>query len=111
MLETLRQDYITTARSKGLSEKNIVRKHALPNALIPVITVSGLILVGLFNWMVITEAVFNFPGLGSFLADAAKALDLVSVAGVTMFSSTLLVLGNLIVDVLYAIVDPRIRLD
>lgn len=111
MLETLHQDYITLARSKGISEKNIIRRHALPNALIPVITVSGLTLVGLFNGVVITEAVFNYPGLGSLLAEAAVTLDLVSVAGVTLFSSSILILGNLAVDVLYGIVDPRILLD
>jgi peptide/nickel transport system permease protein len=111
MLETLHQEYITFARSKGLSEEDIVRKHALPNALLPVITVGGLILVGLFNGVVITETVFNYPGLGSFLAKAAVSLDLVSVAGVALFSSIILVVGNLVVDVLYVVVDPRIRLD
>lgn len=110
-LETLGKEYITTARSKGLPEKTIIRKHALPNALIPVITVGGLMLVGLFNGVVITETVFNYPGVGSFLAEAAISLDLVSVAGVTLFSSVILILGNLIVDVLYVVVDPRIRLN
>jgi peptide/nickel transport system permease protein len=111
MLETLRQEYITTARSKGLPEEMILRKHALPNALIPVITVGGLTLVGLLNAVIITEMIFNYPGLGSFLAESASALDLVSVAGVTLVSSVILVLGNLIVDVLYVVIDPRIRLD
>jgi peptide/nickel transport system permease protein len=111
MLETLGQDYITVARSKGLPEETIIRKHALPNALIPVITMGGLILVGLINGVVITEIIFFFPGLGSFLAEAAIALDLVSVAGVTLFSSVILVVGNLMVDVLYVVVDPRIRLN
>ncbi len=111
MLDTLRQDYITTARSKGLQEKKVVNQHAVPNALIPVITVGGLTLIGLFNGVVITETIFNIKGLGSFLAEAATALDVVSVLGITMFSSTVLVVGNLVVDVLYGIVDPRIRLD
>lgn len=111
MLEILNQDYITTARAKGLHEKTIVRRHAVPNALIPVITVSGLALVGLFNGVVITEVVFNFPGLGSFLAESAMSLDLGSVAGVTLFTSIILVFANLVVDILYMIVDPRIRLD
>jgi len=111
MLEILRKDYITTARSKGLPEDVVINKHALPNALIPVITVGGLTLVGLLNGVVIIETIFNYPGLGSFLAEAAIALDLVSVAGVTMFSSLVLVLGNLVTDLLYVIVDPRIRLD
>ncbi len=111
MLDTLRQDYMTTARAKGLSEGVVVRKHAVPNALIPVITVGGLTLIGLFNGVVITETVFNYPGMGSFLAEAALALDVVSVLGITLFSSFILVFGNLVVDVLYGVVDPRIRLE
>lgn len=110
MLDTLRQDYIVTARTKGLAERNIVRHHALPNALIPVVTVSGLTLINLFNGVVITETVFSWHGMGRFLAEAAIALDVVSVLGVTLFSSVLLVIGNLVVDVLYVVVDPRVRL-
>ncbi len=110
MLDTLRQDYVTTARSKGLSERLVIRVHALPNALIPVVTVSGLTLVGLLNGVVITETVFNYPGMGSFLSEAALSLDIVSVLGVTLVSSLILVCGNLIVDVLYGWIDPRIRL-
>jgi peptide/nickel transport system permease protein len=111
MLDTLRQDYMTTARSKGLAENKVIRKHAVPNALIPVITVGGLTLIGLFNGVVITETVFNWPGMGSFLASAALTLDVVSVLGITLFSSFILVFGNLVVDVLYGVVDPRIRLE
>jgi peptide/nickel transport system permease protein len=110
MLDTLGQDYMTTARSKGLEEKTVVRRHAVPNALIPVITVGGLTLIGLFNGVVITETVFNYPGMGSFMAEAALSLDVISVLGVTLFSSFILVFGNLVVDVLYGVVDPRIRL-
>lgn len=110
MLDTLRQDYMTTARSKGLAEQVVIRKHALPNALIPVVTIGGLTMIGLFNGVVITETVFRYPGMGSFLAEAALTLDIVSVLGITLFSSFLLVAGNLIVDVLYGIIDPRIRL-
>ncbi len=110
MLDTLRQDYMTTARAKGLNERVVVWKHAVPNGLIPVITVGGLILIGLLNGVVITETVFNYPGMGSFLAQAALSLDVVSVLGVTLFSSVVLVGGNLIVDVLYGFIDPRIRL-
>jgi peptide/nickel transport system permease protein len=111
MLDTLRQDYITTARSKGLSENKVVNRHAVPNALIPVITVGGLTLISLFNGVVITETIFNINGIGSFLAEAAASLDVVSVLGMTMFSATVLVVGNLVVDVLYGVIDPRIRLD
>jgi peptide/nickel transport system permease protein len=110
MLDTLRQDYMTTARAKGLSERRVTRVHALPNALIPVITIGGLTLIGLFNGVVITETIFSYPGMGSFMADAALSLDVVSVLGVTLFSSFILIAGNLLVDVLYSVVDPRIRL-
>ncbi len=110
MLDTLRQDYMTTARAKGLVERKVIWRHAVPNGLIPVITVGGLILIGLLNGVVITETVFNYPGMGSFLAEAALSLDVVSVLGVTLVSSVILVGGNLIVDVLYGFVDPRIRL-
>jgi peptide/nickel transport system permease protein len=111
MMDTLRQDYMTTARAKGLDEGKTIRRHAVPNALIPVITVGGLTLVGLFNGVVITETVFNYPGMGSFMAEAALSLDVVSVLGITLLSSFILVFGNLIVDVLYGVVDPRIRLE
>jgi len=111
MLETLRQDYITTARSKGLAHRAVVWRHAVSNALIPVVTIGGMILIALLNGVVITETVFNYPGMGSFLAEAATSLDVISVLGLTLFSSVVLVLGNLFVDVLYGIIDPRIRLN
>lgn len=110
MLDTLRQDYLTTARAKGMDEREVIWKHAVPNGLIPVVTVGGLIFIGLLNGVVITETVFNYPGMGSFLAEAALSLDVVSVLGITLFSSLILVGGNLIVDVLYGFIDPRIRL-
>jgi peptide/nickel transport system permease protein len=94
MLDVLRQDYMTTARSKGLAERMVIRGHAVPNALIPVVTIGGLTLVGLLNGVVITETVFNWPGMGSFLADAALSLDVISVLGITLFSSIILVVGN-----------------
>ena len=110
ILDTLRQEYVTSARAKGLSERKVIWKHAVPNGLIPVVTVGGLVLIGLLNGVVITETVFNYPGMGRFLADSALSLDVVSVLGITLFSSVVLVGGNLIVDVLYGLVDPRIRL-
>ncbi len=110
MLETLRQDYLTTARAKGITERNVVNKHALPNALIPVATIGGLVLIGLLNGVVITETVFNYPGIGSFMAQAAISLDVISVLGIALYAGVILVLGNLVVDLLYAFLDPRIRL-
>ena len=110
MLDVTKQDYITTARSKGLSERDVINKHAVPNALIPVVTIGGLTMIGLLNGVVITETVFNYPGMGSFLAEAALSLDVVTVLGIALVSSIILVGGNLIVDVLYGVIDPRIRL-
>lgn len=110
MLDVLRKDYIMTARAKGQREKLVIRGHALPNALIPVVTVGALMIIGLFNGVVITETVFNFPGMGSLLAESALSLDVVTVLGVTLFSCLIMVLGNLIVDLLYGFIDPRIRL-
>lgn len=110
MLDTLHQDYMTTARAKGLSENLVIRRHALPNALIPVVTVGALMLIGLLNGVVITETIFNIPGMGSFLAESALSLDVISVLGVTLFNCFILLAGNLIVDILYGVIDPRIRL-
>ncbi len=110
MLESLRQDYVNTARAKGLTEKVVVNRHARPNALIPVVTVSGLVIVGLLNGVIITETIFNYPGIGSVAAQAAVQLDILTVLGFTLFTGIILLIGNLVVDVMYAIVDPRVRL-
>jgi len=111
MLEVLRQDYITTARAKGLSERRVIFRHALPNALMPVVTIGGMMVVGLLNGVVITETVFNYPGMGKAAADAALNLDVVTVLGLTLFSGVLLIVANLVVDVMYAYIDPRVRLE
>lgn len=111
MLEALNQDYITTARAKGLSEHMVINVHARPNAMIPVATIGGLLLVGLLNGVVITETVFNYRGMGLFTANAALSLDAISTLGVTLLIAGLYVLANLAVDVLYAFLDPRIRLN
>jgi peptide/nickel transport system permease protein len=111
MLDVLRQDYMITARAKGLVENVVIRRHAVPNALIPVVTIGALTLISLLNGVVITETIFNFPGMGSFLSEAAMSLDVVSVLGFTLFGAVILVAGNLVVDVLYGVIDPRIRLE
>jgi peptide/nickel transport system permease protein len=111
MLETLRQDYITTARSKGLSEDVVIRKHALPNALLPVITLAGGTVIGLLGGVVIVETVFNYPGMGSAFASAAVQLDVITVLAFTLINSLIMVVAYVIVDVLYAYIDPRVRLD
>ncbi len=110
MLDVVRQDYVTVARAKGLKERDVVNKHALPNALIPVATIGGLLLFGLMNGVIITETVFNYRGMGYWIAQSALQLDVISVLGVALFEGALLVIANLIVDVLYAYLDPRIRL-
>ena len=110
MLEALSQDYMTTARSKGLPERTVVNKHALPNALIPVVTVGGLTVVGLISGVVIVETVFNWPGMGAAAASAAQSLDLLTVVAFTLFSAILLIVANLLIDILYAFLDPRVRL-
>jgi peptide/nickel transport system permease protein len=111
MLETLRQDYVQTARAKGLPERKVIYKHAQRNALIPVVTIGGLIVIYLLNGVVITETVFTYKGLGWWVADAALRLDIPSVLGFTLFNGVLFVVGNLVVDVLYAMIDPRVRLE
>ncbi len=110
MLEEMRQDYVTTARAKGLPEKVVTNRHIRRNALIPVITVAGLTLAGLMGGVVITETVFDYPGIGSWAAQAAASLDVLSMLGYALFSAVLLVAANLIVDVMYAVLDPRVRL-
>ncbi len=109
LLETLSQDYVRTARAKGLRDQIVHFKHARRNALIPVITLAGFTLIFLLNGVVITETVFNYPGLGRWFASAAVALDYPAIMGFTVLTAFIVVVGNLLVDVLYAIVDPRIR--
>lgn len=110
MLEVIRQDYIRTARAKGLREKVVVYKHALRNALIPLITIFGASLPGLFSGAIITEQIFNWPGIGPINLIAVNNRDFILLMGLNMFSAILTLLGNLIADVSYALVDPRIRL-
>jgi peptide/nickel transport system permease protein len=110
MLEALRQDYMTTARSKGLPERTVINRHALPNALIPVVTVGGMTVVGLISGVVITETVFNYPGMGRAAASAAASLDVVTVLGIVLLTSSLVIVANLVIDIIYGFLDPRVRL-
>jgi peptide/nickel transport system permease protein len=110
MLESLRQDYMYTARAKGLPEKIVINLHARRNALLPVVTVGGLTVVGLISGVVITETIFNYPGLGIAAATAAASLDVLTVLGIVLLSAGMLIVANLVVDVLYAFLDPRVRL-
>jgi peptide/nickel transport system permease protein len=110
MLEVIGQDYIRAARAKGLPEHLVIHRHARPNAMIPVVTIGGLLLVGLVNGVVIVETVFNYQGMGLFAARAALNFDTVTILGITLLSGGLLVFANLVVDILYSYLDPRIRL-
>ncbi len=109
MLEELGKDYVRTARAKGLPEKTVINVHARRNAWIPVITIASILFVQLLGGVLITETVFAYPGIGRWVAQAAVQLDIPGVMGVALLTSTLFVLGNLMADVLYALVDPRIR--
>jgi len=109
MLEVIRQDFIRTARAKGVAEKKVINKHALKNALIPVITVIGLQFGYLLGGAVLTETVFSWPGVGRLLVEAIRAKDTPTVLASVVFMATTFSFVNLLVDVLYAYVDPRIK--
>jgi len=109
MLEVIRQDYISTARAKGLAEKIITRKHMLKNALIPIITAIGLQFGTLLGGAMLTETVFSWPGLGRLMVDSIKTKDIPMVLGTTIFLAIMFAVVNLIVDIIYAFVDPRIK--
>lgn len=109
MLEVIRQDYITTARAKGLPERTVIFKHALRNALLPVITLLGLSVPGLIGGSVIFETIFAIPGMGQLFYGAVMARDYPVVMGELVIAAFLTLLGNLLADVGYALVDPRIR--
>src|SRR5262249_48468376 len=109
MLEVLRQDYIRTAWSKGMREPRVVLKHALKNAVIPLITLLGLQIIQIVNGTVILETIFGLPGMGRFLIDAMFQRDYTVVQGVILFTSSVIVVVNLFVDMTYAYLDPRIR--
>jgi peptide/nickel transport system permease protein len=110
MLEALNQDYITTARAKGVRDRDVINKHARPNALIPVVTMAGLTVAGLLGGVTITETIFNFPGIGSAGAAAAVQLDVITVLSFVLLTGIILLFSNLIVDIAYAFLDPRVRL-
>ncbi len=110
LLEVLNEDYIRTARAKGLSERVVIYKHALRNALIPTVTVLGLSFGGLLGGAVLTETIFAWPGMGSYAVAAVLNLDYAGIMGFTLLVAVIYVLANLIVDIMYAFLDPRIRL-
>ncbi len=110
LLEVIRQDYMRTARAKGLRESVVIFKHGLRNALMPIITIIGLSLPFLFSGAVIVENVFGWPGMGRVAVDAAFQRDYPMFLAVNLIFASMVILGNLVADVLYAVVDPRVRL-
>jgi len=111
MLEVLRQDYVVTARSKGLPEKWVIIRHALSNALIPVVTYMGLQYGILLSGAVVTETIFSWPGLGRLVVEAISSRDYPVIQGCILFFAVIFVMINLVVDLLYGFLDPRIRYD
>ncbi|MBI3627990.1 MAG: ABC transporter permease [Candidatus Rokubacteria bacterium] len=110
MLEVVRQDYIQSARAKGLSEKSVIGKHALRNALLPVVTILGLSLPGLIGGSVIVESIFAIPGMGQLMVQAVYMRDYPVIMGNLVIVSTLTLLANLVADISYGLIDPRIRM-
>ncbi|MBQ9085430.1 MAG: ABC transporter permease [Clostridia bacterium] len=111
MLEVLNSDYIRTARAKGLSETKVIYKHAFRNTLIPIVTTLAGLLPGLFSGAIITEQVFDLPGIGNIALDAMNRGDIPFIMGYNMFLALLSVIGVLLSDLMYAVVDPRVKLD
>ena len=109
MLEALSQDYVRTAKAKGLPGRSVTFKHALRNALLPVVTNIGLEIPFLFTGAIVTETIFSWPGIGKLTIDSTRAFDYPTLMGLLLITSVLVVLANLIADVTYAFVDPRIK--
>jgi peptide/nickel transport system permease protein len=109
MLETMNEDYIRTARAKGLRERDVVIKHGLRAALTPILTIFGLDLGLLLGGAILTETTFSLPGLGQYAVQAITNNDLPKVLGVTLLAAVFIIMANLVVDLLYAVVDPRVR--
>jgi peptide/nickel transport system permease protein len=109
MLEVIRQDYITTARAKGLDERTVIFRHALRNALLPVITLLGLAIPGLIGGSVIIETIFAIPGMGFLFFQSVMGRDYPTVMGILVIGAVLTLLGNLFADISYSFADPRIR--
>jgi peptide/nickel transport system permease protein len=109
MLEVLHQEYVTTARAKGLGEQAVIVRHALRNALLPIITIIGLRMPALIGGSVLIESVFNYPGIGLTMVSATKGLDYPLLMGGVLVTGVVVLLSNLVVDVAYGVADPRIR--
>jgi peptide/nickel transport system permease protein len=110
VLEVLGDDYVRTARAKGLPERTVVVKHALRAGLTPIVTAAGLDLAGLLGGAIISETIFSLPGMGSLAIDAITKSDLPLITGITLLSAAIILFANFVVDLLYAVIDPRVRI-
>jgi peptide/nickel transport system permease protein len=110
MLEVLGEDYIRTARSKGMPERRVIAVHGLRAGLTPVVTLAGLDIGTALGGVIITETLFGIPGLGWNIVQAINVQDLPVIMGIAIFAAAFVVLANLVVDILYAVIDPRVRL-
>ncbi|MEU9353756.1 ABC transporter permease [Streptomyces griseoloalbus] len=110
MLEILGEDYIRTARAKGLREQVVIRKHAMRSTMTPILTMLGMDIGALMGGAILTETTFSLPGLGQKVLDAIRTQDLPFILGVTLITSVAVLVANLVVDILYAVIDPRVRL-
>lgn len=111
MLETLTSDFVRTARAKGLSERVVNNKHARRNALLPIVTLGGFLIIGLLGGSLITESIFAYPGVGQWVVQAAFQIDLAAVLGFALLSALIVVVLQTVVDILYGVIDPRVRFD
>jgi peptide/nickel transport system permease protein len=110
MLEVIGQDYIRTARAKGLKEAQVIVRHALRNALMPVVTILGLSIPGLIGGAVIFETIFSIPGMGQLFYQSTMSRDYPTIMGILVIGAILTLVGNLLADISYALVDPRVRI-
>jgi peptide/nickel transport system permease protein len=110
MLETMHEDYVRTARAKGLPERRVVTKHVMRATLTPIVTIFGLDLGLLLGGAILTESTFSLPGIGKYAVDAINSNDLPKVLGVTLVASIFIIFANLLVDIVYAVIDPRVAL-
>lgn len=111
MLDVLGQDYIKTAKAKGLSQSGIIFKHAMRNAIMPVVTVLGPITAGILTGGFVVESVFGIPGLGKYFVQSIQGLDYTMICGTTVFYGAFLIIANLVVDIAYGLIDPRVKLE
>ncbi len=110
MLDVLSQDYIKTAKAKGLSQRQIIWRHAVRNAIMPVVTVMGPLVASILTGAFVVENIFAIPGLGKYFVTSVQTNNYTLIAGTTVFYGTFLILANLVVDIVYGFIDPRIKL-